>query len=168
MLTSFFGYGDKRNLIVELAQPDDLSQLAGIHAESFERNWSNGDFQVLIAKETNFCFVIRDRKLKKRKILGFALIQQVAYEAEVLTIATSAKNRRKGMGRMLMDAVVRKLQFDRTESLFLDVDETNFAATSLYRKMGFKQVSERKGYYASGSDGEAKHSTALVMRLELR
>ncbi|MEO0909859.1 MAG: ribosomal-protein-alanine acetyltransferase, partial [Pseudomonadota bacterium] len=58
--------------------------------------------------------------------------------------------------------------FDRTESLFLDVDETNFAATSLYRKMGFKQVSERKGYYASGSDGEAKHSTALVMRLELR
>ena len=51
------------------------------------------------------------------------------------------------------------------ETMFLEVDEGNNAALGLYRKLGFRKVAERKGYYAAG-DGQK--STALVMRLDLR
>ena len=49
--------------------------------------------------------------------------------------------------------------------MFLEVDEGNAAAQGLYRKLGFRVVAERKGYYALGN---GQKSTALVMRLDLR
>jgi ribosomal protein S18 acetylase RimI-like enzyme len=34
------------------------------------------------------------------------------------------------------------------EEMFLEVDETNLAAVSMYRRLDFVQVGERRAYYA--------------------
>lgn len=88
----------------------------------------------------------------------------MAGEAEILTIAVSDKYPRQGLGWRLMLAALREMRGRGTEHVFLEVDEGNNAALGLYRKLGFRQISERRGYY---SEGGAK-STALVMRLDLR
>ena len=51
------------------------------------------------------------------------------------------------------------------EEMFLEVDETNIAAVSMYRKLDFIKVGERSAYYAQ--QGGAR-TTALVMRCDLR
>ena len=80
-------------------------------------------------------------------------------------IAVAPPHRRHGLGRSLMDAVLRELHGRRTAALFLEVDETNVAALALYRRLGFFEVGKRGGYYP---DGGAGPRNALVMRRDLR
>jgi ribosomal-protein-alanine N-acetyltransferase len=89
----------------------------------------------------------------------------MAGEAEIITIAVARAHRRRGLGRLLMEAVLRDLHAIRAEALVLEVDEKNAAAVALYRKLGFREVGKRAGYYPS-ADGTA--SNALVMRRDLR
>src|SRR5690606_33649960 len=91
---------------------------------------------------------------------GFVLARLAAGEAEILTIAVRRACQRTGLGRLLMDGVLRHLHAERAEALFLEVDEGNAAALALYRRLGFRQVGQRPGYYRQfGGAG------ALVMRL---
>jgi ribosomal-protein-alanine N-acetyltransferase len=54
------------------------------------------------------------------------------------------------------------LQFTQfTTSIFLEVRPSNIAAISLYKKMGFKQVGVRKGYYPNG---DQEREDALILR----
>ena len=85
-------------------------------------------------------------------------------EAEILTIAVARARRGYGIGRQLMDAVLRELHAARAEALFLEVDETNGPAIALYRRLGFRQVGNRPGYYKHGES----RTGALVMRRDLR
>jgi ribosomal-protein-alanine N-acetyltransferase len=70
-----------------------------------------------------------------------------------------------------MRECIRRLAADRVAGLILEVDETNQAAIILYKKLGFKQVGSRSGYYKNSSaDAPADvhtESSALVMRLDL-
>jgi len=93
------------------------------------------------------------------------LARLAAGEAEILTIAVRHASRRLGLGRMLMEAVLRHLHAERAETLFLEVDETNIPALALYRRLGFREVGRRDAYYA---DREGRKSSALVMRRDLR
>ena len=146
---------------------EDLERLALIHAESFPgAGWSAADLAALLREETVFGLVVRRANLwGTRSPVAFVLIRSVAGEAEVLTLAVSSLNRRRGFARTLMDHVFRRLYHDRAESLFLEVDAGNEAALALYRRLRFNKVGERKGYYAHGS---VPGATALVMRADLR
>ena len=66
-----------------------------------------------------------------------------------------------------MGHVIRDLQADRAEQLFLEVSEQNLPALNLYRDLGFRQVGRREGYYRSSAPGIAP-AGALVMQLDLR
>lgn len=109
--------------------------------------------------------VVRSMSWKTRRIAGFAIMRTAADEAEILTLAVSPNDRRRGLGRMLVEEAARRAYHDRVESLFLEVDETNHAAVSLYKRLGFETVGQRSSYYQKA---DAPPSTALVMRLRLR
>ena len=64
-----------------------------------------------------------------------------------------------------MQAAMREAKQRGGESIFLEVDKGNVAALGLYRKLGFDQVGERRGYY---KDANGDVSTALVMKRILR
>src|SRR5690606_10955011 len=96
---------------------------------------------------------------------GFVLARLAAGEAEILTIAVSRTMRRHGVGRDLMEAVLRELHAQRAEALFLEVDEINEAAIALYRRLGFREVARRPAYY---DQPDAPKTAALVMRRDLR
>ena len=145
---------------------DDTPAMADLHAGAFARPWSDKEFEALLVQDTVFGYAVRPVAAKgKPPIQGFVLARLAAGEAEILTIVVTRANRRGGLGRMLMDAVMRHLYAERAEALFLEVDESNAAAIGLYRRLGFRDVGRRDGYY-SAKDG--RKSSALVMRSDLR
>ena len=86
-------------------------------------------------------------------------------ERDACAKAVARSHRRLGLGRDLMEAVLRALHAERADALFLEVDETNAAALALYRRLGFREVGRRPGYYEAAGK---PRTDALVMRRDLR
>jgi len=62
--------------------------------------------------------------------------------------------RRRGVARGLLEGALRTLKGD----FFLEVRASNNTAQEFYKSLGFQEVSQRKGYYASPPE------TAIVMK----
>ncbi|OKL44477.1 ribosomal protein S18-alanine N-acetyltransferase [Pseudovibrio exalbescens] len=151
--------------VIEEAQQHDLPELANIHSACFTHGWGTAELASLYGQIGVFFLAAWVGSTpQRRELVGFLAIRSVAGEAEVLTIAVHPRHRGRGIARKLMHDGIFRLYSERAEVLFLEVDEANTAAVTLYKKLGFKQVGVRKGYY-SASEGSG---TALVMRCELR
>lgn len=150
---------------VEPLTLDDTRHLPAIHAEDFSRPWSAHEFAGLLEQEPVFGFAIWPVGDRKARPAGFVLARLAAGEAEILTIAVARSQRRRGLGRDLMEAVLRALHAERADALFLEVDETNLPAITLYRRLGFREVARRPGYYEHATG--KRRTDALVMRRDL-
>ncbi len=155
----------KRDFAVAPLKRGDSKALAELHREDFVRPWNAGEFAALLAQEPVFGYAARESGRSNAGMAGFVLARLAAGEAEILSIAVARSCRRLGLGRQLMDAVLRELHKQRADALFLEVDETNVAAVSLYRRLGFREVGRRPGYYAAET---GQKSGALIMRRDLR
>ena len=153
--------GRWREPVILDADPSDHGAIAKLHASSFTRGWGAVEIARLAAEESVTVLIARRPASKGAPPLGFNIIRQTAFDAEILSVAVDPRSRKHGVGGLLMREAIRRLQHDRVGELFLEVDASNTAATTLYRKLGFTEVGQRKGYY----DGGIGH--ALVMRLDL-
>jgi ribosomal-protein-alanine N-acetyltransferase len=150
---------------IDPVAPTDLASLSLIHAASFPHVWSIDELAALTSDSNVMCLVVRRANaLGTRSPMGFLLLRLAADEAEVLTIAIDPRRRGRGLALALMKAGIERLIRRDIKSLFLEVDVANAVAVRLYRRLGFIQVGERKGYYRTASGAK---SSALVMRLDL-
>lgn len=151
--------------VCEPGRVADADELAAIHAHAFRHGWPATEMEALLADPTVTVVVAREgRTAFHRRPVGFIMVRAAADEAEVLTIAVDPSRRGRGIGRHLMDEMIRRLYFMRVGSLFLEVDEGNAPALMLYRRLGFKTVGQRRNYYGQSSGPAAN---ALVMRADL-
>ncbi len=138
--------------LLRAAGPEDVGALAALHADAFDRPWSQADIAAVMAGPGALALIVESR--------GFILCRAIAGEAEILTLAVTPAARRHGVGRALVEAAAGLAATQAAESLFLEVADDNVAALALYASAGFARVGLRKGYYASGAD-------AVVMRRAL-
>ncbi|MFR5028880.1 MAG: ribosomal protein S18-alanine N-acetyltransferase [Coprococcus sp.] len=76
-------------------------------------------------------------------------------------VAVDAGSRRRGIGCVLMEAMIDDCKDRNVQSIFLEVRESNAAAIAMYEQFGFIKISTRKKYYDSPvEDG-------LVMKKQL-
>ena len=135
------------------------ADLALLHAAAFAKPWDAPAFQDLLAGSGVFAFAAPS---------GFVLARAAANEAEILTLAVKPAARGRGLGRALMQAAAARAATLGAESLFLEVGADNPAALALYTGLGFARVGARKGYYESGSQGDALvFKAALPLKTDL-
>lgn len=149
----------RRNMVINILTLDDVEALHRIHASSFFESWDEDAFHSFLLDSTVFGLSARPIK-EPDNMVAFVLARLVAGEGEILSIAVDKNHRGDGIGHKLMDALLRHFYHNRIESAFLEVDEKNIAAITLYRKFGFEEVGRRSGYYRS-KDGR---SDALILR----
>ncbi len=80
-------------------------------------------------------------------IVGFLVARHLVSEWELEDIVVAPAARRKGLGKQLLDALLAAHE-THSESVFLEVRESNTAARKLYEKSGFQRTGRRKFYYA--------------------
>lgn len=156
-LRSLFARGEP---VVSDAGPRDAPAIAGLHAASFRRGWSDGEVEQLLMDSQ----VVADRARAGRDLVGFVMARHAAGEAEILSIAVEAGARGRGLGRMLLQRNLQKLAGLGVREVFLEVGADNAPALALYGRMGFTQVGKRERYYGDGLEHD---STALVLRREI-
>ena len=156
LFARLFGRGE---LTLAPARPRDAAALAALHAASFNRGWSEQEFEQLLTDRS----VIADRAASGRRSIGFIVSRRAADEAEILSVAVARAWRGRGLARRLLDLHLRRLAGFGLRAVFLEVDEDNEAARRLYARAGFREVGRRPGYYPQGSAAKA----ALVLRRDL-
>ncbi|MBO0903692.1 GNAT family N-acetyltransferase [Jiella sonneratiae] len=160
-LESFLGQGEP--VVAELTD-EHLDAAAELHSEAFDQSWSGDELGTLLAQRGSFGYVVRQPALVNGPPLGFVLARNVGGEAEILTITVARRNRRAGIGRLLMDNVLQKLHADRAHSLFLEVDEENEPALRLYKRLRFEEVGRRPAYY---QHPDGRRTSALTLKRSL-
>jgi ribosomal-protein-alanine N-acetyltransferase len=141
------------------ARPQDAGTLAGLHAASFQRGWSEEEFERLLTDRS----VVAHRATIAGRLAGFALSRTAAGEAEILSVAVAGSWRGRGIAGRLLDLHLRRLAGLGVRTVFLEVDEDNQPARRLYRRAQFVEVGRRKGYYPRPE----RDAAALVLRREL-
>jgi ribosomal-protein-alanine N-acetyltransferase len=156
-VTRLFARG---NPTLSEAGPRDAAALAELHAASFQRGWSDGEFERLLIERN----VVAHRAMMGRTLAGFILSRMAAGEAEILSVAVASPRRGRGLARALLHLHMRRLAGLGVRAMFLEVDEDNAPARRLYERAGFREVGRRPGYYQQANGNAA---TALVLRRDL-
>ncbi len=145
-------------LSLEPMGPADLEEVLFIERASFTMPWSRGAFLYEIEQNrVARCHVVRD----DGRLVGYICVWEVADEIHITNIAVHPTTRRRGIGRMLLGAVLDDARKRALRMVVLEVRPSNVEARGLYESFGFQVVGRRRGYYYdTGED-------ALVMEASL-
>ena len=80
-------------------------------------------------------------------LLGFLVARHLPPEWELENIVVVSTARRGGIGTLLLDALLLRARETNSDSVFLEVRDSNLAARTLYEKAGFELTGRRKSYY---------------------
>src|SRR4029450_565807 len=97
-----------------------------------------------------------------RSIVGYAGIWVMTDEAHVTTIASHPELRGRGVGELLLLALIRSSMEIGARWMTLEVRASNMVAQNLYRKYTFKEMGVRRRYYSdNGEDALVMWTDAL-------
>lgn len=136
---------DPRYVSLLWAGPERAGEIAGLHARLFDRAWDAASVMATLEHPGSTALVALVGQPKQ--FAGFILGQIAADEAEILSVGVAPELQRRGLGRRLVEGLVRAVKRAESRRLFLEVAADNEAAYALYRGLGFKQIGSRKGYY---------------------
>lgn len=100
------------------------------------------------------------------RLIGYASVARLPFEAELQAIRVAASHRRQGVASRLLEAVIVQAREWECERLLLEVRAGNVAALTLYQGLGFVQDGFRRGYYPPLEIG-ASREDAVNMSLPL-
>lgn len=106
--------------------------------------WSAESFRSEAEKDNGIVLYFMDGEKVTALLSGYTAVG----EADITSVAVDPEYRRKGLAMRLMERFCELLP-DDTESIFLEVRESNSAAVALYEKCGFLRLSVRKNFYSS-------------------
>lgn len=108
-----------------------------------EKVLKHKDNDYLLDNENTFNFILKDNK----EIVGEADYKISVDEADLLYIYIDDPYKRKGYGAELLKKSLLFLLERGIKNVYLEVNENNLPALSLYKKTGFVKVGKRDQYY---------------------
>jgi ribosomal-protein-alanine N-acetyltransferase len=140
----------------------DAAALAELDAIGSPHPWSQGQFAKTLVSERERVLVARSARREDARVVGFCVFLAVADELHIHDVAVHPAWRRRGLGRRLLETVLRLGIRGGATQAFLEVRASNTAALGLYGALGFTDIDTRRDYY------ENPREDAVVMTLALR
>lgn len=106
--------------------------------ENILNDLNNSNFKCLMA-------------IYKDEIVGYISFSYI-FDIEIESIIVKSSYQRQGIGTLLLNSVFNFAKDNKISNIFLEVRKSNFAAISLYKKFGFKEISVRRNYYKNNED----------------
>ncbi|MFW6195079.1 MAG: ribosomal protein S18-alanine N-acetyltransferase [Chloroflexota bacterium] len=96
------------------------------------------------------------------QMVGYAGIWFMSDEAHITAIGVREEERRKGIGELLMLAVLDAARRYGSREVTLEVRKSNEGAQALYRKYGFLEAGLRKRYYVDNQEDAIIMTTPCI------
>ena len=142
--------------MIRRAELSDAIDIYNIELACFTHNYSLSTIQSDLESDRVMIFVCEENN----KIVGYISIYYFLDEANLQKIAVLENYRRKGIASQLIKFAESELLSKNVGKFYLEVNEHNLIAISVYEKLGFEKISTRNNYY--GSDA------AVILQKELK
>lgn len=127
----------------------DIDQILAIEKKSFPHPWLRQHF--IDELNSPHAFPLSAFEPSGR-LIGYICPMQLLDEGHILDVAVDPDLRGGGVGRLLVEQVIKDCRAAGAEFVSLEVRESNLSAISLYKKIGFAETGRRKRYYENGED----------------
>lgn len=129
------------------ASPERAEEVAALHARLFSPPWDINAVKSMLEHPASTSLVAVAGTGEQKVVVGFVMGQLAADAAEIISIGSAPDWQRFGLGKMLVQGLVRAARRGDAKRLFLEVAEDNTAALALYESSGFTELGRRRGYY---------------------
>jgi ribosomal-protein-alanine N-acetyltransferase len=148
-ITGFFQ--DPRMVVISTFTEVEVTVAYRIFKTDTLNTWSYGIFEK--SALNNLSLVAKKDKIT----VGYVLLSSVLDESTIEEITVDINQRKKGIGRELIQATFTQALQMEQKVIYLEVRFSNTPAIELYRSMGFELIGQRKNYYEAAR--EAEHVT---------
>ncbi len=136
---------------------EDIDGVMEVDRDCFSIPWSRESFMMELESSLSTYVVAVDNN----GVLGYGGFYMVMDQVEITNIAVLGEKRGQGIGKSILEALIKLAVVGGAKVVNLDVRSSNEAAKALYYSYGFKLVGSRKGYYQKPDED------ALLLTLSL-
>lgn len=156
------------NFLNNIKMKGDLDPLINLYQSCFKESqigrWSTKALQETLSQKSTYILLVYPGNNKSSPPIGFAIIQVVLDEAELLSLGVDPEWRGNGIGKNLLGELINQCKALKIKLLFLEVDEGNIPAISIYNRFDPVITGKRNKYYNTGK-GDKKD--ALLMKINI-
>jgi len=120
--------------------------------------WKEQTFKNILSSRT-LSFVI----ISGQNVIGFCIASKVADECHLQNISVTASLRKQGIGKYILDTLIKRCALYELQNIILEVRESNKGAQEFYRKNNFNPIGKRKDYYKLGEQRESAVLMSLIL-----
>lgn len=135
------------DIVIEKLSEIDAEFVCEIESELIKKT-DVSKIKNTISSETLSYYVLK----KEGNVIGFFECFILPPEAELYDIAIKKEFQGKGFASLLMNHFISIAKAYGCETIFLEVNNINKVAISLYNKFGFEVYNTRKNYYGENED----------------
>jgi [ribosomal protein S18]-alanine N-acetyltransferase len=134
---------------LRVATLEDLDAIMALETSTFASDaWSTQSMVSEVASEhTYYLFAFDPANPDAMVGYGGLLAPENSDDADIQTLAVDPTARRRGLGRMIVVALLAEAAARGAGQVFLEVRADNPSARALYDSLGFEQIAVRENYY---------------------
>jgi ribosomal-protein-alanine N-acetyltransferase len=136
-----------------------LAAVLDVEQRAYAHPWSRVNFQDVLHSGYRAQILMADTT-----ILGYFVAMKGVDEVHLLNITVAPEYQGQGWAHLMLEALDIWSRGQNAEWLWLEVRVGNTRAREVYERHGFRQVGQRKNYYATSHN---QREDALVMNLRL-
>ena len=155
---------------IRAATSDDIPRLIEVErASSGAAHWSEQHYRAAIDAESGgperlvlVAEISSPAQGSENVLAGFSVARRLSPEWELENIVVAPDVRRQGIAAQLLEALLLRARETNSESVFLEVRESNAPARALYENAGFRMTGRRQGYYSTPAEDAILYRLALL------
>ena len=128
--------------------PQDLEACLALDADALGGLWSRRQWQRELEEPGRAVIGLRHQGQLAAVACGWL----VADELHITLVAVTPQQRRRGLGRRVLEALLVRGHRRGATRATLEVAVPNTAGRALYAACGFREAGVRRGYYRNGED----------------
>ena len=142
---------------------DDLANVMQTERAAYEHPWTEGIFRDCL--RVGYCCWVCELE---RSPIGHAVMSVAVGEAHILNVCVAPEWQGKGLGRRLLERLLRIAVQHHADTAYLEVRVSNQSARNLYESSGFGEIGVRRDYYPAHPAREDAAVYARVLNLPPR
>ena len=136
------------SVTVRSAFAEDITGIFAVERLSFPSPWDVATFESTLEDQRCLSALAIDGQM----VVGYCLALNLTSMVHILNLAVHPDVRRRGIGRRLVQTILKESVANDRLCAVLEVRQFNVAARALYTSLGFSHVSTWNNYYSDTDD----------------